>query len=287
MTHLTRRQFLAAGAAFLYPGTALSAPNRMAAIDWGLLETCLALGAPPLAATELRQFRQIAIEPDVPESVIDLGLRGSPNIELLRMLMPDTILISGFYDYMRSGLERIAPVLKLPVYEPGKAPYALAQFSTRVLGRHLGRMDEADRYIRLAGDILSAWRGHLAGLAAHPVFVISLGDARHFRAFGADSIFGEVIARLGLRNAWTETTSYSAAAPVGLEHLARVPDASIAVVGPLPPEVRRRLDDNAIWNALPAVKERRVAILEPINHFGALPSALRFATLLAKGFSDA
>jgi iron complex transport system substrate-binding protein len=48
----------------------------------------------------------------------------------------------------------------------------------------------------------------------------------------------------------------------------------------LPPEVRRALPDNALWNALPAVREGRVAVLDPINHFGGLPSARRFARLL-------
>src|SRR5690606_24380338 len=124
----------------------------------------------------------------------------------------------------------------------------------------------------------------IAPLADYPIFAISLGDSRHFRAFGMDSMFGDVLGRLGLRNAWTDGTSYSAAAPVGIEALARVPDASIAVVGPLPPEVQRTLDENALWNALPAVREGRVAVLDPINHFGALPSASRFARLLAQGF---
>ncbi|RUV29157.1 iron-siderophore ABC transporter substrate-binding protein, partial [Mesorhizobium sp. M7A.F.Ca.MR.148.00.0.0] len=33
------------------------------------------------------------------------------------------------------------------------------------------------------------------------------------------------------------------------------------------------------WNALPAVRQNRVAVLEPVNHFGCLPSARRFARL--------
>jgi iron complex transport system substrate-binding protein len=97
-------------------------------------------------------------------------------------------------------------------------------------------------------------------------------------------MFGDVLGKLGLTNAWTDPTSYSAAAPVGIEALARVPEAFIAVVGPLPPEVRRTLDENALWNALPAVRDGRIAMLDPINHFGALPSARRFARLLTQSF---
>lgn len=281
---LTRRGVLLAAAAGLASGRVLARQGGVAVIDWGLLETCLALGLVPSAATELRQFRQIAVEPEVPHSVADLGLRGSPNIELLHMMAPQRILISGFYEYQRPVLERVAPVMALPIHEAGKPPYDLALFSTLALGERFGRQDEAQRFVDAAAAALQRLRQRAAPLARYPVFAISLGDSRHFRAFGGDSMFGDVLARLGLANAWTDPTSYSAAAPVGLEALARVADASIVVVGPLPPEVRRTLGDNALWNALPAVRDGRVAMIDPVNHFGGLPSALRFARLMTQGF---
>ena len=112
-----------------------------------------------------------------------------------------------------------------------------------------------------------------------PIFVINLGDSRHFRAFGANSMFGEWSTRLGLTNAWTDTTSYSAAAPVGIEALARGPEARIVIVEPSPPEVGAQPARNAIWHALPAVQDGRVSIIAPVNHFGGLPAARRFARL--------
>ncbi len=282
---LSRRHFLALAAAFMTAPSARANPLRVAAIDWGMLETALAIGVVPVAATELIQFRKIAVEPAVPENVADLGLRGTPNYELLRIVTPDLILISGFYEYQRASLERIAPVLSLPVYEAGRPPYPLAEASMLALGDRLGRAADAARYVAGTAAELEARREVLKHVAARPAFVISLGDSRHFRAFGADSMFGDVLGRLGIVNAWTDDTSYSAAAPVGLEALARVPDASIVVVAPLPPEVRRTLPANALWNALPAVREGRVAVLDPVNHFGGLPSARRFARLLAGAFA--
>lgn len=281
---LTRRGFLLGSIAATVLASPARAAGGVAVIDWGLFETCLALGITPAAATELLQFRQIAVEPAVPESVADIGLRGTPNIELLRLVSPELILISGFYEYQRPVLERIAPVLALPIYEAGKPPYPLAEFSTLAIGERLGRTKEAVAYVAAATKELSELKAKMVPMAGRPMFVISLGDSRHFRAFGADSMFGDVLGRLGLANAWTDATSYSAAAPVGIEALAGVADAAIAIVGPVPPEVARTLSENAIWNALPAVREKRVAVLDPINHFGALPSALRFGRLLAQGF---
>ncbi len=284
---IDRRRLLAlAGSMPLLQVKALAAEPRIAVIDWGLLETALAIGAVPVAATELIQFRKIAVGPAVPDSVADLGLRGSPNFELLRVIQPDLILISGFYEYQRPSLERIAPVLSLPVYEAGKPPYPLAQYSTLALGERLGRTAEARAFVEKTGQDLAMAESALAPVSHHPFFVISLGDSRHFRAFGADAMFGDVLARLGLDNAWKQDTNYSAAAPVGIEALARVPEAYIAVVGPLPPEVRRGLAENALWNALPAVREGRAVFIDPVNHFGALPSARRFAGLLAAGMES-
>ncbi len=278
---LDRRAFLALATSALLPRPAFAAQLRVAIIDWGLLETALAIGVVPAAATELKQFARIAVEPAVPASVVDLGLRGSPNYELLRAIAPDLILISGFHEYQRPSLERIAPVLALPIYEAGKPPYPLAQSSTLALGERVGRRQEAERYVAETTTELEKRRQSLRSFASRPAFLISLGDARHFRAFGADSMPGDVLARLGIGNAWKDDTSYSAAAPVGIEALARVPEASIIVLAPLPAEVSRGLPDNALWNALPAVREGRVAVLDPVNHFGGLPSARRFARLLA------
>lgn len=281
MIHLpNRRQVLAlAAAALLPPVAARAAAMRVAAIDWGMLETLLALGIEPVAATELIQFRKIAVEPRVPQSVTDLGLRGAPNYELLRIVAPDVIVISNFYEYQRPMLERIAPVFAQTVYEAGVPPYVLAEAATLALGEKLGRQAEAERYTDETADEIARLRGTLPRASGRPVFVISLGDSRHFRAFGRDSMFGDVLTRLGLVNAWTDETSYSAAAPVGLEALARVPEASILIVSPLPADVGRSLPTNALWNALPAVRQNRVAVLEPVNHFGCLPSARRFARL--------
>jgi len=263
---ITRRRLLASALfAPAMPGRLRAASQSVAVIDWGMLETLLAIGADPSAGTELIQFRRLVVEPELPRTIIDLGLRGTPNYELLRLVAPDLIVISNFYEYQRTALERVAPVLSLPVYEAGTPPYPLAERAATALGAALGRTEEAAALIEGT---------------ARPLFVISLGDSRHFRAFGADSMAGDVLGRLGLANAWTDPTSYSATAPVAIEALARKPDAAIVVVAPLPPEVARTLAENALWNALPAVRQGRVAVLDPINHFGGLPSARRFARLL-------
>lgn len=283
---ITRRAALAVGGKAL-AGVALAGPAAaqagagVAAIDWAMLETALALGVVPVAASELIQFRRYVVEPAVPASVADLGLRGAPNFELLRIVRPDLILLSNFYEHLGPLYERIAPVFSVTIFQRGKPPYAHAERAARALGERLERTREAEGVIEESRRAIGDLRGRLAGAERRPVFVINLGDARHFRAFGNDSLFGDVLDRLGFANAWEGASSYSAAAPVGIEALARVPEARVVVVKPIPPEARRVLATSALWRALPMVRAGRVAIMEPVNHFGALPAARRFARLFA------
>jgi ABC-type Fe3+-hydroxamate transport system substrate-binding protein len=108
-----------------------------------------------------------------------------------------------------------------------------------------------------------------------------LGDARHVRTFGRDSLFGSVLERLRLVNAWRTATRFRATATVGLERLAEMPDAALVVVDPVPPGVWAALDESPLWHALPSVRDGRVIRLDAVNPFGALPAARRFAELLA------
>ena len=112
-----RRAFLTAASAMLAAGLPLrvragTAP-RLAAIDWAMLETAIAIGHMPVAACELIRFRADAIQPELPPDVTDLGLRGAPNFELLQLTRPDLILTSPYYTRYQDRLEALAPVLSL------------------------------------------------------------------------------------------------------------------------------------------------------------------------------
>lgn len=281
---ISRRTLLASVAGSMVASTrARAASDRIAIIDWAVLETALAIGVVPIAATELIQFRKVVVEPAVPPTVADLGLRGAPNYELLQILRPDLILISNFYEANRIQFGRIAPVESFPIHQAGASPYQLATDAIAALGELSRRRDAARQYVAETEAELQRAHQVLSATPIRRAFVIVLGDARHLQAFGSDSLFGDVIGRLGITNAWTQGTRYSAAAPVGIEALAAAPDAAVIIVSPLPPDFERTRASNAMWQALPAVRQRKVVVIPAVNHFGGLPSARRFARLLATG----
>ncbi len=281
---LSRRGVLTGAAAFACLGAARADPAmRLAAIDWAMLETTLALGVAPVAAAELVLFRTAAVEPVVPRSTADLGLRGSISYEQLLDTRPDLILISPWYENRARLLSRIAPVANYSIYEPGRRPYEAAIAATRDLGRRIDRSAEAERAVAQADAELASARTRLARSAGRPVLIMNLADSRHFRVFGADSMFGDVAERLGLTIAWSAPTRFGAFPAVGVEALAGMTEAIVVNVGPSPPSALAAVRESPLWRAMPPVASGRFVELPAVNPYGALPAAQRFARLLADG----
>lgn len=278
---ISRRKALGLLAALALPQGARANPAlRIAAIDWAMLETIMALGVTPIAATELIQFRKAAVEPVIPESVTDLGLRGSPNFELLYLLKPDLILSSPFYTQHEAALKAIAPVLSMPFYVQGEPPYQEALAAVSQLGRKLELEAKAEAVLREQEIFLEQTTDTLKPFADRPTYLINIGDARHFRAFGDDSMFGDILSRLGLPNAWTDRSRFTFAAPVPLETLAEKPEARIVIISDVPVEARSSLRNSLIWRSLQPVREGRVHQLGNVNPYGGITAGLRFARLL-------
>jgi ABC-type Fe3+-hydroxamate transport system substrate-binding protein len=255
---LTRRSFLGAAIGSSIIGKVQANPHqRIAVVDWAMFETLLALDVVPVAA----------------------------NFEMLRLSNPDLIISSRWFSWVKDNLEQIAPVASYSIYEPGRPPYASAEQITMALGEHLGRKQQAQAYLEASSLEIAQASRRVVDKTMRPVFLINLGDARHFRVFGIDSMFGDVLQRLGFRNAWPKATNYAAAAPLPLEALAEVPEASIVIISPVPPDAHSTLANSPLWKAFPAVREGRVVTLPPVNPFGALPAARRFARVLAEALS--
>lgn len=283
----SRRAFLTAAGAILAAGLPLraaAAAPRLAVIDWAMLETAVAIGHMPVAAAELVRFRADVVEPAIPGHVTDLGLRGAPNFELLQLTRPELILSSPYYTRYEDRLREIAPVLSLPFFLPGEPPFPKALSALTLLADAIGDPAAGARAVSEAEARLEALALRLAPFRDRPLALVNIGDGRHLRAFGFDSLFGSTLDRLGLHNAWPDKTAFSFLAPVPIERLADMPEARLVNIGALPPAAARALSRSTLWRVLPQVAQNRTYSLADTNAFGAIPAALRFATLLAEAF---
>ena len=71
-------------------------PNRIVALEWLPVELLLALGIVPYGVADTINYRLWVSEPPLPDSVIDVGLRTEPNLELLTEMKPS--FMSGRQD---------------------------------------------------------------------------------------------------------------------------------------------------------------------------------------------
>jgi ABC-type Fe3+-hydroxamate transport system substrate-binding protein len=285
---VTRRALLAAAAGAVIAGRAprglADGMPRLAAIDWAMAETAMALSHPPLAMAELIGFRRVA-PALLPDGTIDLGLRGAPNLEMLSLSDPGLILSSSYYTWVEPQLARIAPVFSRALYVPGEPPLPKLMALLPDLARQIGAPDAE-------APVLQAAKDSFAALAAHQTtrescLLIEIGDPRHVRVFGSDSLFGGVLEALGLTNAWADTTRFAFNAPVPMERLADFPDARFVIIGTVPPQAARSLQTGALWAQLAPVRRGHAHHLPEMNAFGGLPSALRFAEVLSEALAVA
>ena len=279
---IDRRSVLlgSAAAAIAGPVRAAMPRRRLAAMDYGLAETLIRLGCPPLALIATQDWARWVVEPALPAGTVNLGTSREPNLELLQALRPDAILSTPYLAGIHHRLERIAPVISLPIYVPEGRPLALAEEAAARLGGLIGDGAAAARLSAEAGTLFVQMRTALSGRQLPPVYLVNFMDQRHVRVYGAKSLFDDVLQRIGLANAWTGATNYWGFATVGIEALQAESEAVLIYFDPVPPGVLAALARNPIWQSLTFVRTGRVHGLPPVLMFGCVPSAMRFARLV-------
>ena len=70
-------------------------PTRIVALEWLPVELLLALGVAPYGVADVQSYNLWVNEPALPASVIDVGLRTEPNLELLTQMKPSWLVWSA------------------------------------------------------------------------------------------------------------------------------------------------------------------------------------------------
>ncbi|MFG6591903.1 iron-siderophore ABC transporter substrate-binding protein [Sulfitobacter sp. 1A12157] len=194
---------------------------------------------------------------------------------------------SNFYSFVEPQLGRIAPVITQNMFIPTEPALPKALSALETLAIQLDRGANGHRVRRDYETAFDALRARATRFAGRPCLVMTVGDARHVQIYGSDSLYGGVLPRIGLTNAWGGDTEFGFNAPVPLAKLVDFPHAQLVVAGPVPLVARRALAQSALWAALPPVRAGRVAYLPDRMPFGGAPSALRFATHLVTALDAA
>lgn len=257
---------------------------RVAAVDWAGAESLQALGAVPLAVSDVATYREWLPGLILPAGVPDLGSRAEPNVELLTALRPELILVSNWQASLRSVLGGIAPIEMVSIIVPRTDPLENARTALRTLSAHLSRPAEAEAYLaafdRTLDDLARAMPDRVR---ERPVYVGVLHEAgTQIFLYGPGSWVQSLMLRLGLRNALTRPTSVFGNALVDLAELAASPDAVLLYLdqGQRTRRAERALARSTLWQTLPMVREGRGRAIPPFYALGGIPSAWRCARLL-------
>lgn len=260
-----------------------SVAHRVACLDLLLTETLLTLGVAPAAVGNIPLFQRLVAEPALPDGVPDLGPLQEPNLELLQQLRPDLILAPSWAEVGQSNLERIAPVAWLPTFSTAKPALDHARDLLAQVGAMTGR--DAKAWSDRADATLAEVRRAIEPWTDRPVYVVRfMEDGRHAAIFGGNGMIGDVLSRLGLRNAWTGRTNVWGTTSIGIEQLAGNAEARLIHFdrGAETERALRQLAASPLWAALPAVRQGRVIEMPVVYPNGGLFSATRFARQLAQ-----
>jgi ferric hydroxamate transport system substrate-binding protein len=283
---MRRRTFMAGLAAGLLQGAcpafAAGAP-RIVSLDYGLSSTLLSLGVVPAGIADLADWHIWVVEPQMPPSVVDLGAAMQVNFEVLAALKPDLILTTPYLEQLKPKLKTVAPVLQLDIYAPDGGdilPKAIA--ASRKLGAAIGRTAEAEDFIGKAEAAFDACSVRVNRAGTRPLALVNLLDARHARIYSSPGLYDNVLARIGIPNAWTDKSNYWGFDTIGIEDLSKVrdPEARLIIFEPVPPDALPTLAESPLWNALPFSRPGGYAILPGALMFGMVNEAVRFAGLV-------
>jgi len=253
-------------------------PLKVATIDWTQTETLLALGLTPVAAAQVADYNSWVKAPVIPSNTVDLGLRTQPNLERLSELKPDRIFISPMFQSLEPQLSRIAAVTNLALYKKNDISWQALKDYTRSIAAQTETENAAERLIKQS-EIKLAQLAQEVPTSTPELIMIQFMDARHVRVFGENSMYQVAANEIGLDSAWHNKTNVWGFSLVGIDKLNGI-KGQIVIIDPLPAGVEQHLKNDQYWQYLIKQTGYPVLNIAPVWSFGAIPSAVRFATLL-------
>lgn len=283
--HITRRRLLAAMA--LSPllwrmNTAHAAAvdtQRIVALEWLPVELLLALGITPYGIADIPNYKLWVSEPPLPDSVIDVGLRTEPNLELLTEMKPSFLLWSAGYGPSPEKLARIAPGRGFN-FSDGKKPLAVARQSLQEMAQLFNLQASAERHLTEYDRFIASLKPRFIQRGARPVLLTSLLDSRHMLVFGPNSLFQDVLDDYGIPNSWQGETNFWGSTAVSIYRLAAYKDVDVLCFDHGNDKEMTALMSTPLWQAMPFVRSGRFQRVPAVWFYGATLSAMHFARIL-------
>lgn len=260
-------------------------PQRIVALTWSQAEILLTLGITPVGVATVPGYRKWQSNyPPLPDSVVDLGHRGNPNLDVIARLQPDLILGYNFrHQNQLERLQGIAPTLLYRQYPSASDPdfryFQQMLRITRELGKLLQREAEAEAAIASLFTTIADAKARIAasGLAGQPVVLGKfVGMGMGLRVFTDAAMAADVANQLGLSNQWHHALPGRDFSHIQLPQMLALGNCHLIIFGDDSDETRI-MQQSAIWPHLEFVQSNRVYRVPNSWGFGGPASATRMA----------
>lgn len=258
------------------------APTRVVVANWTLAEQVLELGIIPLGIADIEGYRKNIIRPSIPTGIVDLGSRMGPNLEKIKALKPDVIIIGYSQRPLVRKLANIAPVVYFNNFSKHyvngeKAQERFFQLATLFNKVDFARGKIAQRNRRLAELKAQLEQRFTEGLPR--VTVIMPHNASQAWVLGENSQAQFTLALLGFTPAIVQRASKYGATKVQLKDL-NITDGCLLYL----PNEYFDIQQSASWQRLAQIKAGCFLPLPQVAIYGGAMSIQYLAEEIVQAF---
>lgn len=243
-------------------------PSKIVILEWNYAENLLAVGLQPVGMADIAGYKKwVNAKPELAASVVDVGTRQEPNLEIIASLKPDLIVTTALraktsYDKLKA----IAPTIVFDPYseQASKDQYADMVNALKTMADLVGKSAEADKILKDLDKLYEDAKAKLKAAGKEGAQIVltqafSNQNAAVLRLFTDNSSAMQIYGKLGLKNAYKPEKFESQGFATGsVESLPAVQNAHFLYAVQNDDNVfEKQLKDNAVWKGLAFVKENR------------------------------
>ena len=248
---------------------------RVAVLEWQQTEDVRTLCLTPVAVADPKGYATYVKAEPLPADVVNVGERGTPDLDALYATDPDLIIVEAFKadDELITKLEKRGVPVLATVGADASGQIANMKKVFSMIGQALGRTERADVVLKQFDEHLAAARQQVAAANVTAKDFLFFdgwieGGNVVIRPYGKGALFTELGEQLGLSPAWTDqiNAAYGSGGVDPAYGLAQTDIEGLTAVGSA--TLFYSDDDTAesyvpelvkspIWTALPSVKAGR------------------------------
>ena len=242
--------------------------KKVVVLEWTYAENLLALGMQPAGMADIESYNDyVNIEPQLDDTVVDVGTRQEPNLEAIAAIEPDLIIGVDFrHTAMLSDLESIAPTVIFNPYPEDDSIDLYEEMETTFneMAKAVGKEDKAKEVL---ADLETVYEEKAAEVEAANLktkdTILTLAytgaQAPEIRVFTPNSMASIILEKIGLKNVHQpDQFEVFGSSTFNVEGLTKYENANYMYTVPDTDNIyENQLKGNAVWENLAFVKENR------------------------------